>query len=401
MINGHCDDRFKKIHEIFSKQLKSGHELGCSVAIEYKGNEVVNLYGGYTNKSKSKEWEDDTLVNVWSVTKAVTGICISKIISDGLLDVNKNVDYYWPEYGKTKSNTKVIDVLTHRAGMFGFKDGFPECNWTDWDKFVKTLESQTPYHEPGLSQGYHALTFAWLVGEIFRRAEGRMVGDYFRDEIATPFNLDFHIGLADDDHYRCADISFKRFDNLNPPLEFIKYIPDNFLPNDLKNLKNSIISKDFTYAFNGELFNKYDPNSPDWRKSQVPSANGHGTAASLAKLFGILVTGCERDDIKLLDFITLKDATTIKTSGPDTVLFGSKINFGYCFMLNGNERNRVNFAPLMKKNTFGHAGIGGAVAFGDLDKKIGYSFVCNKQQKPANLYKTSNLLTEALYKILD
>ena len=214
MINGHCDDRFKKIHEIFSKQLKSGHELGCSVAIEYKGNEVVNLYGGYTNKSKSKEWEDDTLVNVWSVTKAVTGICISKIISDGLLDVNKNVDYYWPEYGKTKSDTKVIDVLTHRAGMFGFKDGFPECNWTDWDKFVKTLELQTPYHEPGLSQGYHALTFAWLVGEIFRRAEGRMVGDYFRDEIATPFNLDFHIGLPDDDHYRCADISFKRFDDI-------------------------------------------------------------------------------------------------------------------------------------------------------------------------------------------
>ena len=115
MINGHCDDRFKKILEIFSEQLISGHELGCSVAIEYEGNEVVNLYGGYTNKLKSKVWTDDTLVNVWSVTKAVTGICISKIISDGLLDVNKSVYYYWPEYGKTKSDTKVIDVLTHRA----------------------------------------------------------------------------------------------------------------------------------------------------------------------------------------------------------------------------------------------------------------------------------------------
>ena len=110
MINGHCDDRFKKIHDIFSEQLISGHELGCSVAIEYEGNEVVNLCGGYTNKLKSKVWTDDTLVNVWSVTKAVTGICISKIISDGLLDVNKNVDFYWPEYGKTKSDTKVIDL---------------------------------------------------------------------------------------------------------------------------------------------------------------------------------------------------------------------------------------------------------------------------------------------------
>ena len=401
MINGHCDKKFIKIYEIFSDQLASGHELGCSVAIEYEGNEVANLFGGYADTSKSKIWKENTLVNVWSVTKAVTGICITRIINDGLLDVNKNVNYYWPEYDGNKIDTKVIDILTHRAGMFGFKNGFPDCKWTDWDIFVKTLESQAPYHAPGLSQGYHALTFAWLVGELFRRAEGRMVGDYFRDEIAKPYNLDFHIGLPEDQHNRCADISFKRFDNLKPPLEFIKYIPNIFLFNDLKNLKQSIISKDFIQAFNGDLFNTYDPNSSNWRKSQVPSANGHGTASSLAKLFGILATGCERDNIKLFDISTLDEATDIKTSGPDTVLFGSKLNFGYCFMLNGNERNRVNFAPVMKKNTFGHAGIGGAVAFGDLDKKIGYSFVCNKQQKPANLYKTSNLLTEALYKIID
>ena len=186
MINGHCDKKFIKIYEIFSDQLASGHELGCSVAIEYEGNEVANLFGGYANTSKSKIWKENTLVNVWSVTKAVTGICITRIINDGLLDVNKNVNYYWPEYDGNKIDTKVIDILTHRAGMFGFKNGFPDCKWTDWDIFVKTLESQAPYHAPGLSQGYHALTFAWLVGELFRRAEGRMVGDYFRDEIAKP-----------------------------------------------------------------------------------------------------------------------------------------------------------------------------------------------------------------------
>jgi CubicO group peptidase (beta-lactamase class C family) len=74
MINGHCDDKFKKIYEIFSDQLDSGHELGCSVAIEYEGKEVVNLYGGHTNPSKNTQWNNNTLVNVWSVTKAVSGI---------------------------------------------------------------------------------------------------------------------------------------------------------------------------------------------------------------------------------------------------------------------------------------------------------------------------------------
>lgn len=400
MINGHCDDKFKKIYEIFSDQLDSGHELGCSVAIEYEGKEVVNLYGGHTNPSKNTQWNNNTLVNVWSVTKAVTGICVTKIINDGILDVDKKVLDYWPEYGINNPDTKVIDLLTHRAGMFGFKDGYPVCSWNDWDVFVKALESQKPYYKPGSSQGYHALTFSWLVGEIFRRAEGRMVGDYFREEIASPFNLDFHIGLSEDQHYRCADISFKRFDNLKPPLEFIKYIPSIFLPNDLNNLKSSIVSQDFTQAFNGDLFNTNDPNSIDWRRAQVPAANGHGTAASLAKLFGILSTGCERDNIKLLDISTLKTATSIKTAGPDTVLFGSKINFGLCFMLNGNETNKINFAPMIKKYGFGHAGIGGSVAYGDIENKLGYAFVCNRQQKTSDLYKTSNMLTEALYQII-
>ena len=46
---------------------------------------------------------------------------------------------------------------------------------------------------------------------------------------------------------------------------------------------------------------------------------------------------------------------------------------------------------------FGHAGIGGAVAFGDADKKIGFSFLCNEMHPPKDLYKTANILIDSLY----
>ena len=98
---------------------------------------------------------------------------------------------------------------------------------------------------------------------------------------------------------------------------------------------------------------------------------------------------------------SLTQSTKIHSSGPDTVLFGTKLNFGYCFMLKGNENNKVAFAPVFKENAFGHAGIGGSVAFGDAKNEIGYAFVCNRQQKTSELYKTSNLLTENLYKIIN
>ena len=402
MIKGYCDDRFLKIKKIFSNQINSGYELGCSVAVEYKGKEVINLYGGYTDETKTNLWKKNTLVNVWSVTKAVTGVCIAKLISENKLDVNNKVSYYWPEYDcNGKSNTKVIDLLTHRAGMFAFEDNYPKCSWNDWEEFTSALEKQKPFREPGLSQGYHAMTFAWLVGEIIRRIDGRMPGDYFKEEIAEPFNLDFHIGLSEDNIHRCADVGYKRLDNLNPQLGFIKFIPNIFLNKDLNNLKETFISGDFKKAFKSDRLDKDGPNSLDWRTAQIPAANGHGTAQSLAKLFGILSTGCQRDNIKILDNDTLTNSTKIHSSGPDTVLFGTILNFGYCFMLRGNENNKVSFAPVFKKNAFGHAGIGGSVAFGDSKNKIGYAFVCNRQQKSSELYKTSNLLTEELYKIIN
>ena len=402
MIKGYCEDRFLKIKNILSNQINSGYELGCSVAVEYQAKEVINLYGGYTDETKTNLWKKNTLVNVWSVTKAITGVCIAKLISENKLDVNNKVSFYWPEYDcNGKSNTKVIDLLTHRAGMFAFEDNYPKCSWNDWEEFTSALEKQKPFREPGLSQGYHAMTFAWLVGEIIRRIDGRMPGDYFKEEIAEPFNLDFHIGLSENNIHRCADVGYKRLDNLNPQLGFIKFIPNIFLNKDLNNLKETFVSGDFKKAFKSDRLDKDGPNSLDWRTAQIPAANGHGTAQSLAKLFGILSTGCQRDNIKILDNDTLTNSTKIHSSGPDTVLFGAKLNFGYCFMLRGNEDNKVSFAPVFKKNAFGHAGIGGSVAFGDSKNKIGYAFVCNRQQKSSELYKTSNLLTEELYKIIN
>ena len=80
--------------------------------------------------------------------------------------------------------------------MFGFQDGMPEGSWQDWKKFTERLESQSPIRQPGTSQGYHAMTYGWLTGELIRRVDGRSAGQYFKEEIATPLNIDFHIGLV-------------------------------------------------------------------------------------------------------------------------------------------------------------------------------------------------------------
>ena len=224
MVQGNYKPEFQKIYDIFNDQINSDYELGAGISIEYKGELIVDLFGGFKSESKTTKWTKDTLVNVWSVTKAVTGICILKLISDEKLDVNKLVSDYWPEYGcNGKEDTRVIDLLTHRAGMFGFQNGYPQSNWNDWDLYVDALQNQMPFREPGTTQGYHAVTFGWLIGELIRKIDGRSVGKYFEDEFAKPLNLDFHIGLKEENLSRCADVTYKKLDSIQPPIGFIKY----------------------------------------------------------------------------------------------------------------------------------------------------------------------------------
>ena len=146
MIEGHCDERFQKIHQILEKQIENGFEIGASVALELEGKEVVNLYGGYSKPDKSSRWEQDTITNVWSVTKGVVGACVIKLIDEGKLDVNEKVHTYWPEYGcNGKQETTVLDFLCHRAGMYGFQNGYPKEPWTNWSAYTKELEAQSPF----------------------------------------------------------------------------------------------------------------------------------------------------------------------------------------------------------------------------------------------------------------
>jgi CubicO group peptidase (beta-lactamase class C family) len=81
------------------------------------------------------------------------------------------------------------------------------------------------------------------------------------------------------------------------------------------------------------------------------------------------------------------------------VLFGADIKFGLGYELEKGVSGIGNLSPVFKNKMFGHAGVGGAVAFGDPEKKLGYGFVCNQQHQTRGLYQTHNQLVEKLYSI--
>ena len=179
----------------------------------------------------------------------------------------------------------------------------------------------------------------------------------------------------------------------------LKFVPDLFLSPIFKNIKKALKQDYISKAFDPSiLVDQNFVNTDDWRLAEIPAANGHGTARGLAKLFGILSRGGKEAECQILEQHTINTMREIHSFGPDMVLFGLPYKFGLGFMIN------APMTPIGRKkrgNMFGHTGIAGSVAFGDVDKKIGFSFLCNKQHKDLKLYKTSVELADALYNIID
>ncbi len=401
-VDGFCDPEFSELEDIFSKAVKSGFDDGAGFSLEVEGKEVLNLWGGFSDRERQKIWKKDTLVNVFSVTKAMTSTCALQLIESGKLNPNALVSDYWPEYACAgKENTKVIDFLTHRAGMFGFQSPLPKDSWEDWDMIIDKLAKQKPIREPGTTQGYHAVTFGYLVGELVRRIDGRSLGKYFKEEIADKFDIDFIIGLTDEDINRCADLLLLS-GKPNPLIQLVLSLPNWLLPKQIQIVKETLNSKEYAKAFleimevaEDETVSSDYPNSYSWRKAEIPAANGHGTASGIAKFFGILASGGFRDGQRILKSETIKDATTPKTIGPDVVLFQAPYKFGLGYQID------APFSPIgMKDGMFGHTGIAGATGFADLNHKVGFGFTNNRQHSLGKLYRTSNSLAKKLYEIL-
>ena len=254
-IKGHCRSDFIEIQNIFADSIKSGHETGASIAIEYKGEMIVDLYGGYKDAAKSVPWDKNTLVNVFSVTKGVTAACVAMLVDQGKLDVHSKVSDYWPEYGcNGKENTKVIDFLCHRSNNFGFRDGIPMGSWQNWDIFTQALAEQEPFGEPGSSQGYHAVTYGWLVGEIIKRVDGRDVGTFFKEEISDPFNINFKIGLSDEDKINLYSVEGQPQPKLEDlPKEKISKIISRLPPYFKRIHRSFIVNSQKVSSYNSEF----------------------------------------------------------------------------------------------------------------------------------------------------
>ena len=198
VIQGLCEPRFEAVKDAFTRNFEEGMEIGASFAVMIDGEYVIDIWGGYKDKEKTQPWENDTICNVYSTTKVPTVLCTMMCVDRGLLSLDETVATYWPEFAQNgKENIKVRHLLSHTSGLAGIEEPISSRVWYDWAKIISLLAAQKPWWEPGTKSGYHSATHGFLLGELVRKVTGKSLGTFFKEEVAQPLNIDFHIGLAE------------------------------------------------------------------------------------------------------------------------------------------------------------------------------------------------------------
>ena len=169
-VQGVTHDRYAAVREVFEANLASGEDIGASFCATVEGETVVDLWGGWADPAKTRPWARDTIVNVYSTTKTMTALTALLVADRGDLDFDAPVAKYWPEFAANgKAGVKVSHLMSHSAGLSGWKEKLVTEDLYDWGKVTSLLAAQAPYWEPGTAPGYHALTQGYLVGEVVRR----------------------------------------------------------------------------------------------------------------------------------------------------------------------------------------------------------------------------------------
>lgn len=362
-VHGYVASGFEEVREEFIKNFTERGELGAACAVYYKGERVVDLWGGYRDAKSRAPWEENTLIMVFSTTKGLAAMTVAVAHSKGLIDYDEKVAIYWPEFAQNgKENITVRQLLSHQAGLVVLDVPLTVEQLADLDAVAEILARQKPIWEPGTRHGYHASTLGLYMNELIRRVDPqhRSLGQFFQDEIARSVDIEFYIGLPDE----VPDSRIATIQMINPMKALFKmplgislgYLnPTSLFSRSMKTIKGA------------------NPNERLYHSVEMPSGNGIGQVRSMAKAYGVFATGGEELNLKKETIEELTAPAVPPEKGSFDKILGIKSYFSLGYAKPGPD---ISFGSSRK--AFGALGMGGSFAFADPDAQVGFAYAMIK-----------------------
>lgn len=349
---------FEGVLDLFESLLAEDGSYSAQLAAYQHGAKVVDLSGGPLIAS-------DSITGAYSCSKGVAAMVISLLVQDGLLDLDRTVAHYWPEFGQHgKDRLLVREALSHQAGVLGVEGGFALGEFTTPEAAAR-LAASAPAWRPGSCFGYHALTIGIMMEELCRRVAGSTLQSLYDSRIREPFGVDFFLGLPAELDNRYRDVLYDA-DPQQPWLD----------PLSLDGLNgNAAVSTIM------EL-----PNQRTVREAGMSAAGGVGSAEGLARLYAAATTGIDGGQ-PLLSPGTVAAMSQEQVWGLDRSS-GLDNAFAVVFMKPHPSRN------FGSHRAFGHEGANAALGFADPSYGLGFGYIPQRAEDGRTPGKAHRLAAE-------
>ncbi|KUG19233.1 MAG: beta-lactamase family protein [Methanomicrobiaceae archaeon] len=363
-VGGFARPEFEAVREAFLENFRHRRELGAACCIFYRGENVVDLWGGIRDGSTGEPWEEDTMVIVYSATKGMAGLAMAFAHSRGLFEYDERVSTYWPEFGQQgKERITVRQLLAHQAGLFVLDERLDRSLVSDPDRLAVVLARQKPAWEPGTRQAYHGITLGFYESELLRRVDQkhRSLGQFFQEEIADPLGLDFYIRLPEEipnarlarpQRFSMAEAVF----NLPPALVLSAMNPRS-------NFRRCLLGSELPEEDREQIYA---------RNLEVPAGGGVGTARAMAHAYSVFATGGKELGIREETLRQLRAPAVPPVHGFYDECLKVEIPFSLGFVKPGPKN------PFAHPGSFGAPGTGGSFGFADPHAQIGYAYAPNR-----------------------
>ena len=389
VVEGHVSRGFEAVRDAFEQNFAQRGELGGACCAYYRGEKVVDLWGGVRNKVTGEPWERDTMVVVHSATKGLAAMTLAIAHSRGWLDYEERVAAYWPEFAQQgKEKITVRQLLAHQAGLFAFDEPVDRSVVADLDRLAEVMARHKPAWEPGTRQAYHALTLGFYEGELIRRVDPRhrTLGQFFHDEIAAPLAEEVYIRLPE-------EIPNSRLAVLAAPgrVALLLGFPLRLTlegMNPRSNIYRALIVNPGASVY-------LDEQRIYARNLEVPSGNAVGTARGIAHAYSVFASGGGELGLRQ-ETLDLLAAPAIPPSRGfyDECMKARGVEFSLGFM---KSCPAFRFGSA---RSYGSPGAGGAMGFADPEAGIGYAYVTSQMGTTLTGDPRDVALSEALYAAL-
>lgn len=329
------------------KEVDDGLLPAAQLAIAREGEVVLQQSYGSA--------QDDSLICVFSATKAITSAAAWLLFQQGELAEEERVADIVPEFAtKDKGHITVGQLFSHTAGFPHAP--FAPLDWDDKDKRYARFAKWWLNWDPGSRFEYHASSSMWIIAEIIERRSGETYRDFVRSQVIEPLQLqDLYVGLPTPQ---------------NPRALPCVYVGEAMTPQEYKDLGMRVppeteVTESAILSFN----------TPEVRAVGVPGGGAFATASAMTLFYQALLHG-GNSHASPWSMQTLLDARRVRSGDFTDLLFKKPANRALGLIISGDKsRNFRGFGKTNSPEAFGHNGAGGQLVWADPATGISFTYL--------------------------